>query len=139
MSNWSYKSIYEALGKVEEEKIITIKSISNKSDEILSALNEFKIKHNINDMLPYYDYILDLLLECQIIDQELVLKYCEVFFETIRISNINSDNLRKTLRDLRYSFPVSPFKDLYNSLHWYQKLQIRFFDLIENIQAKFRI
>lgn len=84
-----YKSICGATCKVIEEKIITIKAISNKSDEILSALNEFKLKHNINDMLPYYDYIIDLLMDEVIIDRELVFKYCEVFIKTVQSSDIN--------------------------------------------------
>lgn len=137
MSDWGYESIYKAVCKVEEEKIITIKAISNKYDEILLALNEFKLKHDINDMLPYYDYIIDLLLEGVIIDKELVFKNCEVFFKTLQSSDINSENLSEVIRALRHSFPASPFKDLYNSLHWYQKLYIRFFDLVEKIKNKF--
>ena len=119
----------------KEEKSIMIRTISNKPDKILLALNELELRHNINNVLPYYDFVIDLIRGGISLDRKSVFFYYELYSETLQY---NLSNLSSTISALKCSI-IDPFKDLYNSLHWHQKLYIRFMDLIEKIKYKFKI
>jgi len=119
----------------KEEKSIMIRTISNKPDKILLALNELELKHNINNVLPYYDFVIDLIRGGIFLDRKSIFYYYELYSKTLQY---NFNSLSAAISVLKYSI-INPFKDLYNSLHWHQKLYIRFMDLIEKIKYKFKI
>lgn len=106
---------------LKEEKIYKIKLIDNNAIEILHALNELEKTEGIENVLPFYDDIIELILAGFCLNSENINRYYQLYRKTFMHSQIKLSNAIRCFRnDTKYLLG-----DLYKHLPWYSKLWIK--------------
>lgn len=105
----------------KEEKVNTITLIVNNSEEILHKLDEIESKVGIQNILPFYDDIIKLILGGLKMEAKDVDNYYKLYRETFHYSCMR---LSDAYRCLASEFDNSINK-LYKLCPWYQRLWYR--------------
>jgi hypothetical protein len=106
---------------LKEEKVNRLKVIFMDTDDILHKLDELESNVGLQNILPFYDEIMDMTLAGMSIKAEDLDNYYKLYSKTFSYANIK---MSEAFRNVMIN-PKSIIEDLYKFTPWHSRLWFR--------------